>query len=832
MKFYEFLLSFFVFLFFCNGADGQQIRENEIVVIQGEKFIIHQVRTGETIYSIEKKFNIDSLSLAFYNPQIKEGLKVGDIIKIPYTEEADLEEQPVYKKGDPVTFESHVITSRKETPYFIAKRYGITVEELYAYNPEVKRFRKGTRVRIPRWEKPEEIAPKEPELLPKITAEKEKSQLFKHKVTSGETLFSLSRRYNISVSEILFYNPGARNLKAGSIVYLPVDEDYSEEKPVPPELVERETEIFPSTEDKHFSPSAGKFFEHIILSGETLWGISHKYDVPEEELIALNPFLEEEFPAGVTIKIPVKKNEYKEVKPVNEDAFIKHVVKSGETLFRLSTRYNITIPEIKKFNPVLEERNLVAGETIFIPRKPDKEIVSFMKEITKDQDSIQIESSGYKNNYYDIELPKKIPTGCRQFNRQIFTNRVHEVALFLPLFTFANDTLNRETNAPDYYEDSLIQETELDIKDTIIEEEEPEEMFHGFYDDSENFLEFYEGVLLAVNSLEKTGMQIHLNVYDTQRSVDSIRQYIYDEKFLHTDLIIGPVYPELQREVAAIAAKNRIPMVSPLAANLTLLRSNKHFYQVNPTRDFLGYKTAELIAEEYFNSNFIIFKIGKSENKEMTKITDRVREKLFSSGYWGQPNGFTYNVYDFEEEGPFGFSRILSHEKENVIFIPSFNEGDLSIALSNIDNHSDDYSITLIGFNWYQKFNSIDIEYFHDLKLHYIAPYWVDFNDPATIRFFQKFKENFYTEPDNFGMQGYDVAFYFLSAIRQFGLDFNECLPYLDVRLIQGDYRFEKVTRFGGYMNQGVSLISYQRDYDIVRKRIMGQYKYVTSTSE
>jgi len=830
MKFYESLLVFFVFLFFCIGSGAQQIKENEIVVIHGEKFIIHQVRTGETIYSIEKKFNTDSLSLAFYNPQIKEGLKIGDIIKIPYNEEAELQEEPVNKKGDPVSFESHTITSRKETPYFIAKRYGITVEELYAYNPEIRRFTKGTRLRIPMWEKPEEIPPKEPELLPKIRAEREKTELVKHKVASGETLFFLSRRYDISVSEILFYNPGARDLKAGSIVYLPVGEDYTEEKSGRDKPVDRKAEPFSRDEVKKFSPSAGKYFDHTILSGETLWGISHKYGVTEEELIALNPVLEEEFPAGVTIKIPVKKDESGEVRPVNEDAFIRHVVKSGETLFGLAILYDITIPEIKKFNPVLQERNLIAGETILIPRKPDKEIVNFMKEVT--EDSIQYESPEYNSNYYDIELSEKIPRECRQIDKRIFTNRVYDVALFLPLFTLANDTLNKEAEATSLYEDSLIQETEIDIKDTIIEEEEPKEMFHGFYEDSENFLRFYEGVLLAVDSLQESGMLINLSVYDTQRDIDSIRKYIYDEGFIQTDLIIGPVYPGVQKEVATIAAKNRIPMVSPLASNSNLLRSNRHYYQVNPSRDFLAYKTAELIAEEYFNSNFIEFRIGDSESKEMERVTDMVREKLFNSGYWGQPNGFTYNVYNFEDEGPFGFSRILSHEKENVVFISSLNEGDLSIALSNIDNHSEDYSITLIGFNWYQKFKSIDIEYFHNLKLHYIAPYWVDFNDPATISFFQKFKKNFYTEPGNFGMQGYDVAFYFLNAIKHFGLDFNECLPYLGVKLIQGDYRFEKVTRFGGYMNKGVSLISYQRDYDIVRERVIGRYKYITSTDE
>jgi hypothetical protein len=40
--------------------------------------------------------------------------------------------------------------------------------------------------------------------------------------------------------------------------------------------------------------------------------------------------------------------------------------------------------------------------------------------------------------------------------------------------------------------------------------------------------------------------------------------------------------------------------------------------------------------------------------------------------------------------------------------------------------------------------------------------------------------------------------------------------------LLQGNYYFDKVSAFGGYMNKGVSVISYERDYDVVRKRVVG----------
>jgi ABC-type branched-subunit amino acid transport system substrate-binding protein len=321
-------------------------------------------------------------------------------------------------------------------------------------------------------------------------------------------------------------------------------------------------------------------------------------------------------------------------------------------------------------------------------------------------------------------------------------------------------------------------------------------------------------------------MRIVLNVFDTQQNPDSIRKFIYAASFLETDLIIGPVFPNVQKEVAAIAAKNRIPIISPLSAQSNDLTSNPYYFQVNPTRDFLITKTAELIADEYYNSNFVVIGTSRSGNLPEAKVVDIVREKLSPSGFWNNPRGLQFNSYNFTSEGAGGLSRVLSRDRENVIFINSMNEGDLSVVLSNINNLAGRFPVTLIGFNRYEQFNSIQEDFFHNLKLHYVAPYWADYSHPGTIQFIRKFRQYFHTDPGNYGMQGYDVAFYFLSALKNHGKDFQECLPYHQVHLSQGNYRFEKQSQFGGYMNEGVSIISYERNYDIIRKRVVGPYRF------
>src|SRR5690606_32050257 len=213
------LLFLVLFFFTISGFSyGQNSKENELIIIQGEKFILHQVRTGETIYSITRDFKIDSSQLLKYNPNIYGGLSIDEILKVPFNENVLLSKLPTFKKGDPTSFINHTIESRNETAYSISKQYGITVEEIYAYNPTVNSFKKGVTLKIPQWEfKPE---PAKVEVTDSNQNSK-KEDLTEHTVVSGETLYSIGKMYKLTESEILRYNPEAKNLKAGTKLVLP-----------------------------------------------------------------------------------------------------------------------------------------------------------------------------------------------------------------------------------------------------------------------------------------------------------------------------------------------------------------------------------------------------------------------------------------------------------------------------------------------------------------------------------------------------------------------------------------------------------------------------------
>jgi len=280
----------------------------------------------------------------------------------------------------------------------------------------------------------------------------------------------------------------------------------------------------------------------------------------------------------------------------------------------------------------------------------------------------------------------------------------------------------------------------------------------------------------------------------------------------------------VQKEVAQIASVNKIPMISPFTPKSVIINSNQQFYQINPSREYIAEATAELISTDYSNTNFIVVKTSSIQGTQEEQLVELIRRKMAKSGNSG---GGKFTEYDFRKNRSVGLRELLLPNKENVVFLPSSDEGELSVAISNINNLGVDFSITLIGAsNYQQKYPSIEVAHFHNLKLKYINPYWIDYKNNSTIEYFKKFISNFGTEPNSYGVQGFDAAWYFLNAIHFYGKDFEDCLPYLNVNLVQGNYYFKRVSPSGGYMNQGVSVISYNRNFEVERQIVIGQPKF------
>ncbi len=171
----------------------------------GKLFILHRITSGETLYSVSKKYNASVDAVKKANPEWSEGLKVGQILKVP---------SPILYIAPPAsTLESsktHTVAAG-ETLYSIATKYSMSVDELKKANPGLtSSISVGQELNLST--KAVETTTQKP------TNTKTSKESVEHKVASGETLYSIARKYGVSVEDIKKSNPGIGALKVGQIV--------------------------------------------------------------------------------------------------------------------------------------------------------------------------------------------------------------------------------------------------------------------------------------------------------------------------------------------------------------------------------------------------------------------------------------------------------------------------------------------------------------------------------------------------------------------------------------------------------------------------------------
>ncbi len=492
-----------------------------------------------------------------------------------------------------------------------------------------------------------------------------------------------------------------------------------------------------------------RFILHTVQKKETLYSISKLYDCSQEEVLAANRNITGVIKKGMVLKITDHTYQKPQTAKFDEKKFVQHLVVSGDNYYQLKLKYGVDEEELLKFNPDLKE-GLKAGRTIIVPRKPKAEKTA---ELTL-------------SNSIPAQSP---PVAVSPRGK----DKTLEVGLYLPISVAVDDSLKPSAR-------------------------------------SISFLTFYQGVLMAVDQLSKTGLKTKLYVYDTGKQAATIQALIKKPEFLSLDLLIGPVYPEEQRVISELSAKNRIPMVSPLSADDKFTKTNPYYFQVNPVRKLRLEATADYLSKEFPKEKIIFLETanGSAETKLiMDELARREAPRGASKGLIR-----TYNIWS---NGTDGLEPQLQTEKPNIIVMAELNEVNVSIAMNRLARLSNKYPIILVGIQEFAKMQSIEIENLHKVNLRFLSTYFVDYTLSSVTTFVENFKAEFGTEPSLFAFQGYDVTISFLKSLQRTADLSHGLPPESNAGLLQTTYHFTKVSDFGGFTNDSFTVVEYANTYEV-----------------
>ncbi len=183
-------------------------------------------------------------------------------------------------------------------------------------------------------------------------------------IKEGETIKSIAKDLDISTRDLLRLNPDVGRKPDSETVIIIPNKNFNES-------------IISTVK------VAENFNEYEVQPKETVYGISKKFDVSISELIHANPGLENGLKIGMKLKIPSKEA----IKVDTDDDFVLHTVVKDNTVYNLTKKYQISEEDLKRLNPTLEE-GLKLGMVLKIRKTSDvNENGSIDKEITNSDDS-------------------------------------------------------------------------------------------------------------------------------------------------------------------------------------------------------------------------------------------------------------------------------------------------------------------------------------------------------------------------------------------------------------------------------------------------------------
>ncbi|TAL65248.1 MAG: LysM peptidoglycan-binding domain-containing protein, partial [Bacteroidetes bacterium] len=205
-------------LIFNNSIISQVVveRSKDKVIIYGIPYYIHQVKKGETLYSISRAYGTTVDELTKENPPAVYGVKEGQALRIPVksvTETAPSETVPLQKQRDETKYIYHSLKPG-ETVYMLSKSYGVSESEIVQSNPgiDINKLSVGSEIAVPR-----RVFMSDRQKFD----EQEKKYIY-HKVLKGESLASISDKYGLTVRELRKENRDLRFPQVGDFVRIPV----------------------------------------------------------------------------------------------------------------------------------------------------------------------------------------------------------------------------------------------------------------------------------------------------------------------------------------------------------------------------------------------------------------------------------------------------------------------------------------------------------------------------------------------------------------------------------------------------------------------------------
>ena len=604
-------------------------------------------------------------------------------------------------------------------------------------------------------------------------------------VKEGDTLESIAKVFRVSPSDIKSLNPTLeKGLQKGMLLIIPGDEI------------------------SYFNKKQPTGFEnYTVKDKETLYGLAQRFHITQDDLRRYNMILyKKELRKGQEITIPLYRDAPKEISK-GKEGLTKYIVKPGEGLWRIAQNYGVTQETLERLNPNLPNP-LKEGMEIWVPAGK-----SGVPEVTTDKALVlyQVEKGeGFMSLERKFGLSQK---ELEKLNPELKDGIKLEAQIWIPKNNFldyvatlggasqtdvatgnatdANPKIKSGMNPSNTKTVSFVLPFRVNgiqagnIADIKIKLQK--EKITAIASD------FYSGALMALDSLQKMGFSLTVNVYDSNGNAQGVKAISSSEGLKNSQVIIGPFSPSAFNALSETITSDNIAILAPLSNRNIELRPN--VFQTVPTIEVQQNSMISFINQKYPDANIVLLSDAKSKD---------MNEKLLSS--FSQAK----NVDNIQ-----GIQSALNKEATNIVFVSSDDVVFLSDAIrilyniAGINGKNRNYNIIMATLDKGDAYdhNSISNSQLSALKFTYpAANRYAGESNP----FIKKYLKTYKISPSKYAFRGFDLT---MDAVLRTSLvgNFIKEANIGETSYQENKFQYVKnAAKGGGYENRAVYILRYE----------------------
>ena len=525
---------------------------------------------------------------------------------------------------------------------------------------------------------------------------------------------------------------------------------------------------------------------HRIQQGETLFQLSRVYQMPYSQIKGGNPELGDELPLGTAVRIPcnyingtkkiisgevIKEEGTQQSVPTVTPAAVAttetdtviaapgyqlHEVLPKETLYSLGKRYGLSTVRLMDDNPLLVSEGLKTGSKILIFNEAD----SIANAKHKIAEKIKQESSSF--------------SGLKSMS--LIDTAVLRIGLMLP-FNFEKNK-KRSLNS--------LNSVNWELRDQ-----------------TKYFLEYYQGMKLAIDSICKTGVNIQLYTYDTKLDTNEISKIIQRKEFLALDMVFGPASNSNFKYANKLLKGRKTVLVSPYGRNPSDVAGNPNSIKLSSSSEGKLKVLAKHLFLTHKDKNIILV----HENVKDQEIVEKLQRELLSLSLM-QDSSLMQTPHVVQ--GVFIPATSLKEESTNVIVSLSTKESFVTKLIASLKIKQKRFDIVLYGTDEWKDYRNVEVSNWGALQVHLVGNLDYRYTGITDTLFFRNYFNKYKDEPSYHSILAYESALIILSGVRNYNYTHSRIVGNRYDKDLS-EYRFSYSGSENGIVNKAATVYKYDQ---------------------